>query len=189
VGRAIPCGVDDLAANDGGVSVGLDHDTAGCAVHSSRRWWQQIGRARYPPAHRLVITADADCGGSNGVRLRLWTSAWQKLANQLARDLEVHPLPPGTRTWNQSEHRLFSFIAMTWRARPLTSYRVIIDLISATRTQTGLTVRCELAEARYPKGILGSDAELAAINISRDEFHGDWNYTIHPQRSDNAVIF
>jgi transposase len=178
LGRAIPYGVYDLAANDGWINVGVDHDTAPFAVHSIRRWWQEIGRPRYPQARRLVITAD--CGGSNGVRVRLWKSELQKLANELALDIEVHHLPPGTSKWNQIEHRLFSFIAMNWRARPLISYRVIIDLISATRTQTGLTVRCELDRARYPKGIAVSDAEFAALNITRDAFHGEWNYTIRP---------
>jgi Rhodopirellula transposase DDE domain len=187
LGRAIPYGVYDLAANDGWVSVGLDHDTAGFAVHSIRRWWQEIGRPRYPTARRLVITAD--CGGSNGARLRLWKSELQTLANELALVIEVHHLPPGTSKWNQIEHRLFSFISMNWRARPLISYRVIVDLISATRTKTGLTVRCELDEARYPLGIVVSDAAFAAINISRDEFHGDWNYTIYPQQSDSAFNF
>jgi Rhodopirellula transposase DDE domain len=187
LGRAIPDGVYDLAANDGWVRVGIDHDTACFAVHSIRRWWQAIGRPRYPTARRLVITADG--GGSNGARLRLWKSELQKLATELAVDIEVHHLPPGTSKWNQIEHRLFSFISMNWRARPLISYRVIVDLISATRTQTGLSVRCELDEARYPLGIVVSKAEFAAINISRDAFHGDWNYTIHPQHSDNAVNF
>ena len=123
------------------------------------------------------------------MRVRLWKSELQKLANELALDIEVHHLPPGTSKWNQIEHRLFSFISMNWRARPLISYRVIVDLISATRTKTGLTVRCELDAARYPKGIVVSEAEFAAIDIGRDAFHGDWNYTIHPQRSDNAVNF
>ena len=123
------------------------------------------------------------------MRLRLWKSELQKLANELGLAIEVHHLPPGTSKWNQIEHRLFSFISKNWRARPLISYRVIVDLISATRTKTGLTVRCELDQARYPRGIAVSAAEFAAINISRDEFHGDWNYTIRPQHSDNAVNF
>jgi transposase len=179
LGRAIPYGVYDLAANDGWVTVGVDHDTASFAVHSLRRWWQEIGRVRYPQAHRLIITADG--GGSNGVRRRLWKSELQTLANELGLAIEVHHLPPGTSKWNQIEHRLFSFISMNWRARPLISYRVIIDLISATRTRTGLTVHCEPDRARYPKGVTVSDAEFAAINITRDTFHGDWSYTIHPQ--------
>jgi Rhodopirellula transposase DDE domain len=187
LGRAIPYGVYDLAANEGWVNVGIDHDTASFAVHSIRRWWQEIGRVRYSQAHRLIITAD--CGGSNGMRLRLWKRELQELANELGLAIEVHHLPPGTSKWNQIEHRLFSFISMNWRARPLISYRVIIDLISATRTRTGLAVRCELDRARYPKGVTVSDAEFAAINITRDAFHGDWNYTIHPQRQDIAVNF
>jgi hypothetical protein len=185
LGRAIPYGVYDLAANEGWVNVGVDHDTARFAVHSIRRWWREIGRPRYPQAHRLVITAD--CGGSNGVRVRLWKSELQKLANELGLAIEVHHLPPGTSKWNQIEHRLFSFLSMNWRARPLISYRVIIDLITATRTKTGLTVRCELDRALYPKGITVSDAEFAAINIIRAAFHGEWNYIIHPQHSDIAI--
>ena len=139
------------------------------------------------------MAAPAPSTSSGGVRLRLWKSELQKLANELALAIEVHHLPPGTSKWNQIAHRLFSFISMNWRARPLISYRhrVIVDLIGATRTKTGLTVRCELDQARYPMGILVSEAEFAAINIniSRDEFHGDWNYTIRPQHSDNAVNF
>ncbi len=185
LGRAIPYGVYDLAANDGWVSVGMDHDTAAFAVNAIRRWWQQIGRARYPRATRLVITADA--GGSNGVRLRLWKSELQKLANELAIAIELHHLPPGTSKWNKIEHRLFSFISMNWRARPLISYRVIVELIGATKTQTGLTVCCELDPASYPTGILVSDAEFNAINITRAEFHGEWNYTISPQHSTSAL--
>jgi hypothetical protein len=139
LGRAIPYGVYDLAANDGWISVGIDHDTAPFAAHSIRRWWQEIGRSRYPQARRLIITAD--CGGSNGVRVRLGKSELQKLANELALDIAVHHLPPGTSKGNQIAHRLFSFISMNRRARPLISCRVIVDLISATRTKTGLAVR------------------------------------------------
>ena len=187
VGRAIPYGVYDLAANAGWVSVGVDHDTAAFAVQTIRRWWQEIGKPRYPGARRLVITADG--GGSNGVRVRLWKQELQVLANELGIDIEVHHLPPGTSKWNKIEHRLFSFISMNWRARPLVSYRVIIDLISATTTKTGLTVRGELDPMAYPKGITVSDAEIESLNIVRDTYHGEWNYTIRPQtRSGNAVI-
>jgi Rhodopirellula transposase DDE domain len=187
VGRAIPYGVYDLAANDGWVSVGIDHDTAAFAVQSIRRWWQDIGRQRYPDAKRLVITADG--GGSNGVRVRLWKRELQGLANDLGIAIEVHHLPPGTSKWNKIEHRLFSFISMNWRATPLVSYRVMIDLISATTTKTGLSVCCELDPADYPKGIAVSDAEMEALNLVRDSFHGEWNYTIRPQNlSDRAVI-
>ena len=185
VGRAIPCGVYDLAANTGWVSVGIDHDTAAFAVQSIRRWWQQIGRQRYPSARRLTITAD---GGGNGVRVRLWKRELQALANELDIDIEVHHLPPGTSKWNKIEHRLFSFVSMNWRARPLVSYRVIVDLISATTTETGLTVRCELDPAVYPKGVTVPDVEMEALNIVRDAFHGDWNYTIQSQRRPGHAI-
>jgi hypothetical protein len=187
LGRAIPYGIYDLAANAGWVSIGVDHDTAAFAVQSIRRWWQDIGRPRYPNAQRLVITADG--GGSNGVRVRLWKRELQRLANELGIAIEVHHLPPGTSKWNKIEHRLFAFISMNWRGTPLVSYRVIIDLISATTTETGLSVRCELDPTEYPKGIAVSDAEMEALNLVRDSFHGEWNYTIRPQTiSDRAVI-
>ena len=178
LGRAVPYGVYDLAANSGWVSVGVDHDTAAFAVNSIRQWWQTVGRIRYPDATRLLITADG--GGSNGSRVRLWKRELQKLANELGLDIMVCHLPPGTSKWNKIEHRLFSFISQNWRAKPLVSYRVIVELISATTTKTGLTVRCELDTGQYPSGIVVSDAEMAAINIERAEFHGDWNYTISP---------
>jgi hypothetical protein len=186
LGRAVPYGIYDLAANAGWVSVGMNHDTAAFAVQAIRRWWQEIGRARYPDARHLVITADG--GGSNGSRVRLWKRELQSLANEIGIDIKVHHLSPGTSKWNKIEHRLFSFISMNWRAKPLLSYRVIIDLISATTTNTGLTVRCELDSKLYPKGIAVSDPEMEAINIVRDDFHGEWNYTIRPNdRSDRAV--
>ena len=186
LGRAVPYGVYDLAANCGWVSVGVNHDTAapcslpgaGFAVNSIRQWWLNLGRARYPDATRLLITADG--GGSNGSRVRLWKRELQKLANKLGLDIVVSHLPPGTSKWNKIEHRLFSFISQNWRAKPLVSYRVIVQLISATTTKTGLTVRCELDTGRYPSGIAVSDAEMAAINIKHAEFHGEWNYTISP---------
>jgi Rhodopirellula transposase DDE domain len=178
LGRAVPYGVYDLAANFGWVSVGVDHDTAAFAVNSIRQLWQAVGRARYPDATRLLITADG--GGSNGSRVRLWKRELQKLANELGLDIVVSHLPPGTSKWNKIEHRLFSFISQNWRAKPLVSYRVIVELISATTTKTGLTVRCELDTGQYPSGIVVSDAEMAAINIERAEFHGEWNYTISP---------
>lgn len=187
LGRAIPYGVYDLAANTGWVSVGIDHDTAVFAVNTIRRWWQEIGSIRYPQATRLVITADG--GGSNGSRVRLWKRELQRLANELGLEIEVHHLPPGTSKWNKIEHRLFSFITQNWRAKPLVSYRVIVELIAATTTETGLKVHCELDANLYPKGIGVSDAEMAAINIEHAEFHGEWNYTIAPTRpADGAVI-
>ena len=178
LGRAVPYGIYDLAANSGWVSVGVDHDTAAFAVNSIRQWWLTVGRARYPEATRLLITADG--GGSNGSRVRLWKRELQKLANELGLDIGVSHLPPGTSKWNKIEHRLFSFISQNWRAKPLVSYRVIVELISATTTKTGLTVRCELDTGQYPSGIVVSDAEMAAINVKRAEFHGEWNYTISP---------
>ena len=178
LGRAVPYGVYDLAANSGWVSVGIDHDTAAFAVNSIRQWWLRVGRARYPEATRLLITADG--GGSNGSRVRLWKWELQKLANELGLDIVVNHLPPGTSKWNKIEHRLFSFISQNWRAKPLVSYRVIVELISATTTKTGLTVRCELDTGQYPNGIVVLDAEMAAINIKPAEFHGEWNYTISP---------
>jgi hypothetical protein len=178
LGRAVPYGVYDLAANAGWVSVGVDHDTAAFAVNSIRQWWRNLGRTRYPDATRLLITADG--GGSNGSRVRLWKRELQTLANELGLDIVVSHLPPGTSKWNKIEHRLFSFISQNWRAQPLVSYRVIVELISATTTKTGLTVCCELDTGQYPSGIVVSDAEMAAINIKRAEFHGEWNYTISP---------
>jgi hypothetical protein len=187
LGRAVPYGVYDLADDAGWVSVGMDHDTSAFAVQSIRRWWVEVGRPRYPRASRLVITADG--GGSNGSRVRLWKRELQRLANELGIDVVVHHLPPGTSKWNKIEHRLFSFITMNWKAQPLISYRVIIDLIAATTTKTGLTVRCELDSNTYPKGIVVSDREIAQINITRDPFHGEWNYTISPiTQSVEAVI-
>ena len=187
LGRAIPYGVYDLAANAGWVSVGIDPDTAAFAVQTIRRWWQHIGRPRYPNAQRLVISADG--GGSNGVRVRLWKRALQGLANELGLAIELHHLPPGTRQWHKIEPRLFSFISLNWRATPLISYRVIVDLISATTTGSGLSVHCELDPNAYPKGVAVSAAEMAALNLLRDSFHGEWNYTIRPQTiSDQTVI-
>jgi len=180
LGRAVPYGIYDLAANAGWVSVGMSCDTAAFAVQTIRRWWTEIGSTRYPEATRLVITADG--GGSNGSRLRLWKCELQRLADELGIDIVVHHLPPGTSKWNKVEHRLFSFITMNWKARPLVSYRVIVDLISATTTDTGLTVRCELDSADYPKGIVVSDQEMDSLNISRDAFHGEWNYTMQPTK-------
>ena len=176
LGRAVPYGIYDLAANTGWVNVGVDNDTAAFAVQTIRRWWQEVGRVRYPLARRLLITADG--GGSNGSRVRLWKLELQRLADELNISIEVHHLPPGTSKWNKIEHRLFSFITQNWRARPLVSYRVIVDLIAATTTQNGLKVLCELDGRSYSKGIVVSDEEMANLNIKRADFHGEWNYTI-----------
>jgi hypothetical protein len=186
LGRAVPYGVYDFAANAGWVSVGVDHDTAAFAVNSIRRWWQTLGRARYPEAKRLVMTADG--GGSNGSRLRLWKRELQKLANEIGLDIVVRHFPPSTSKWNKIEHRLFSFISQNWRAKPLVSYKAIVQLIAATTTRTGLTVHCELDQNRYPKGIIVSDAEMASINITRADFHGEWNYTISPARNPALIL-
>jgi Rhodopirellula transposase DDE domain len=164
----VPYGVFDLAANAGWVSVGISHDTSTFAVQTIRRWWQDIGCKRYPDAKRLTITCDG--GGSNGSRVRLWKLELQKLANELGIEITVHHLPPGTSKWNKIEHLLFSFITMNWRAKPLVSYKVILDLISATTTETGLKVICELDDRLYPKGVVVSDKELAAVNIVRADF-------------------
>jgi Rhodopirellula transposase DDE domain len=178
LGRAVPYGIYDLAANAGWVAVGVDNDTAAFAVQTIRRWWREVGRIRYPLARRLVITADG--GGSNGSRVRLWKLELQRLADELGISIEVHHLPPGTSKWNKIEHRLFSFITQNWRAKPLISYRVIVELIGATTTQTGLTVRCELDDKTYPKGTVVSDAQMHDLNIRHHDFHGEWNYTIAP---------
>jgi hypothetical protein len=186
LGRAVPYGVYDIAANAGWVSVGIDHDTAAFAVNSIRRWWHTLGRVRYPDATRLVVTADG--GGSNGSRLRLWKRELQKLANEIGIDISVSHFPPGTSKWNKIEHRLFSFISQNWRAKPLVSYKAIVQLIAATTTSTGLTVHCELDQNRYPKGIIVSDAEMASINITRADFHGDWNYIISPAQNRAFIL-
>jgi transposase len=177
--RAVPYGVYDISNNLGWVSVGTDHDTATFAVHAIRRWWKTMGKKRHPGASRLMISADG--GGSNGYRVRLWKVELQKLANELKLPITVCHLPPGTSKWNKIEHRLFSFISINWRGKPLRSYRTIVQLIAATTTDTGLQVRAELDENEYPKGIKVTNDELAAINLQRHDFHGDWNYTIAPQ--------
>jgi hypothetical protein len=180
--RAVPYGVYDITDNVGWVTVGTDHDTASFAVHAIRRWWQTMGKKRYPKATRLMISADG--GGSNGYRVRLWKVELQKLADELKFPITVCHLPPGTSKWNKIEHRLFSFITVNWRGKPLRSYRTIVHLIAATTTNAGLKVRAELDENNnYPKAVKVSDAQLAAVNLSRHSFHGDWNYTIGPRQN------
>lgn len=182
LGRAAPYGVYDIADDKGWVSVGIDHDTAAFAVNAIRSWWTNMGRRRYADAHTLTITADG--GGSNGSRVRLWKTELQKLADELGLTIAVLHLPPGTSKWNKIEHRLFSFISRNWRGRPLIDYRTIVELIGATTSTTGLTVRCELDDNLYPAGIKISDREMADLNIIRNAFHGEWNYTINPRMSD-----
>jgi hypothetical protein len=179
-GKAIPYGVYDLTRNAGWVSVGIDHDTASFAVRTIGRWWQKMGRPRYRRARSLLITADA--GGSNGPRVRLWKWELQQLANRTGLALTVCHFPPGTSKWNKIEHRLFSYISTNWRGRPLVSLAVIVNLISATRTASGLRVRCELDQRAYPKGHDVSDAQMATLTLEPHRFHGDWNYTIRPRR-------
>jgi len=173
LGRAAPYGVYDIADDKGWVSVGIDHDTAAFAVNTIRSWWITMGRSRYPRARTLTITADG--GGSNGSRVRLWKVELQKLADELGLTVAVLHLPPGTSKWNKIEHRLFSFISRNWRGRPLTDYRTIVELIGATTSTAGLTVRCQLDENLYPSGIKVFDEEMAKLNILRDDFHGEWN--------------
>jgi len=181
LGRAIPYGVYDLGANTGWVSVGIDHDTAAFAVASIRHWWQAMGRRAYPHARRLLITADA--GGSNGARLRLWKVELQKLADRLHLPITVCHFPPGTSKWNKIEHRLFSFISQNWRGQPLLSHAVIVNLIAATTTRTGLRVRARLDTTRYPSGLKVTREALDAVRLRPAVFHGDWNYTILPTQS------
>jgi hypothetical protein len=181
LGRANPYGVYDIAHNTGWVSVGVDHDTAAFAVESIRRWWNSMGQAAYPHATRLLITADS--GGSNGARVRLWKVELQKLADETGLRIAVSHLPPGTSKWNKIEHRLFSFISQNWRGKPLISHEVIVNLIAGTTTKTGLTVRAELDTGSYPAGVKVSDREVAEIDLRRDRFHGDWNYSLHPRPS------
>ncbi len=179
-GKAIPYGVYDIADNSAMVSIGIDRDTAEFSVAAIRAWWDQLGSPRYPNAKSLTITAD--CGGSNGNRTRLWKTELQRLADHTGLRIIVCHFPPGTSKWNRIEHRLFSFISKNWRGQPLISYEVIINLIAATNTSTGLEVYARLDENEYPKVEL-TDTELAAVNLTRDPFHSEWNYSINP--SDN----
>jgi len=179
LGKAIPYGVYDLAANAGWVSVGTDHDTAAFAVESIRRWWNALGQAAYPRARRLLITADA--GGSNGYRTRAWKADLAAFALETGLPVTVCHFPPGTSKWNKIEHRLFSRITMNWRGRPLTSHEVIVNTIAATTTRTGLTVRADLDPGSYPDGVKVSDEQMAALPLDRHAWHGDWNYTLRPE--------
>ncbi len=180
VGKAIPYGVYDVAANDGFVSVGVDHDTPVFAVTSIDAWWKQVGAPRYPDAREIFITADA--GGSNGHRPRVWKAELQRLADKHALVIHVSHFPPGTSKWNKVEHRLFSFISINWRGRPLRTYETVISLISNTTNRGGLVVRARLDRRRYPTGKKVTAKEFRALQIERDDFHGDWNYVIRPRQ-------
>ena len=178
VGKAVPYGIYDMKLNEGYVNVGIDHDTAEFAVQSIRKWWNSMGKKRYPEAKKLLITADG--GGSNGSRVKLWKIELQKLSTETGLEISVCHFPPGTSRWNRIEHRLFSFITKNWRGKPLISFEVIVNLIANTRTNKGLTVKCELDKGIYEKGIVVTNEELSRVNIKRDEFHGERNYTISP---------
>jgi hypothetical protein len=180
LGKAIPYGVYDLASNEGWVSVGIDHDTAQFAAASIQRWWTEMGSQRFPHASELLITADG--GGSNSSRNRLWKKSLQELADELDLTLKVCHFPPGTSKWNKIEHRLFCFITKNWRGRPLTTYEVIVNLIASTTTKTGLVVRAAIDSNEYDTGVTVSDEDLARLRIRRANFHGEWNYTIKPDR-------
>jgi hypothetical protein len=178
LGKVTPYGVFDIAANEGWVSVGIDHDTAEFAGESIKRWWTEMGCPRYPKARQLLITAEG--GGSNGVRLRLWKRVLQELASAINLEIHVRHFPPGTSKWNKIEHRMFSQITHNWRGRPLESRQIVVDLIGATSTKKGLKIRAELDEQSYPTKQTVSDEELAAIKIVREDFHGEWNYKVSP---------
>lgn len=180
LGKVCPYGVYDLIRNEGWVSVGIDHDTAAFAVESIRQWWKTMGKAEYPKAQSLLITADA--GGSNGYKNKLWKKELQKLSNKIKIPISVCHFPPGTSKWNKIEHRLFSFISKNWRAKPLISHEVIVNLIASTTTKAGLKIRCRIDERKYPTGIKISKKEMRKINIKEDKFHGEWNYTIYPNK-------
>ena len=180
IGKAIPYGVYDIASNDGFVSVGVDHDTPAFAVTSIETWWKHVGQLRYPNARELFITADA--GGSNGHRPRMWKAELQRLADKLDLAIHVSHFPPGTSKWNKIEHRLFSFISINWRGRPLRTYETIINLIGNTTNRGGLVVRARLDRRRYPTGKKISAKDFRALKIERDDFHGDWNYVVKPRK-------
>lgn len=177
-GKAVPYGVYDIINNEGYVNLGISSETAQFAVHSIRIWWNQMGKIRFPYAHKIYITADG--GGSNGSRCKLWKAELQVLANEFGFPIEVSHFPPGTSKWNKIEHRLFSQISKNWRGRPLESLAVIVNLISSTSTQTGLLVNCGIDTAEYKTGIKVEDGVMEGLNIVQNDFHGDWNYTISP---------
>ena len=179
-GKAVPYGVYDIINNEGYVNVGISKDTAQFAVHSIRLWWEQMGKDNFPNATKLYVTADG--GGSNGSRCRLWKYELQNLANEINIPIEVSHFPPGTSKWNKIEHRLFSQISKNWRGRPLESLAVIVSLISSTTTQSGLLVNCGVDTNEYEAGIGIDDDTFGQINLKRNAFHGDWNYTIYPMK-------
>lgn len=178
LGKVAPYGVYDLAENKGWVSLGISHDTAEFAVSSIRSWWQEVGQLRYKDASSIMVTAD--CGGSNGYRVRLWKYELQKLANELGKEIVVCHFPPGTSKWNKIEHRMFCFITKNWRGRPLINLQTVVNLISSTTTKEGLEIKVKVDEKKYEKGRKISDEDFSNLNIERKEFHGEWNYIIKP---------
>jgi hypothetical protein len=180
LGKAIPYGVYDVAQNYGWVNVGRDHDTAAFAVESIRRWWRGLGRQTYPQAKRLLVCADG--GGSNGYRVRLWKKELQGLADETGVQMQVCHLPPGTSKWNKIEHRLFSHISINWRGKPLISHEVIIQLIAATTTKSGLQVTAQSDLGKYPDKLRVTDEEMESLNLVKSDFHGEWNYTLKPRK-------
>ena len=178
LGKAIPYGVYDIGNNEGWVSVGISHDTASFAVSTIRSWWYEMGEEKFSKSNRIFITADG--GGSNSSRSRLWKIELQVFADEIGKEITVSHFPPGTSKWNKIEHRLFSHITMNWRARPLTNIQLVVDLIASTKTSKGLKVKSKLDSTEYKKGIKISDVELTKINLLKDNFHGEWNYTIKP---------
>ena len=184
LGKVAPYGVYDLTKNNGWVSVGIDHDTAAFAVASICRWWRKMGRPAYSKASHLLITADS--GGGNSSRSRLWKVELQKMANRAGLTITVCHFPPGTSKWNKIEHRMFSFITKNWRGKPLIDHATIVNLIGSTKTKEGLKIRCELDAKTYPKGIKVSDAQLEKVKLEKHKFHGDWNYTIYPNKKSKS---
>ena len=181
LGKVTPYGVYDITANRGWMSVGVDHDTAEFAVESLRRWWREMGRVAYPEARRLLVTADG--GGSNSSRSRLWKLELQGLADELGVEISVSHFPPGTSKWNKIEHRMFSHVTKNWRGRPLVSREVVVNLIGAVTTEGGLEIRAELDEGSYATGRKITDEQMASLEIDRETFHGEWNYTLKPRSS------
>jgi hypothetical protein len=179
--KAVPFGIYDIGDDKGFVNVGTNYDTSAFAVHSIEQWWTLTGKKRYPQAKQLLITADG--GGSNGYRRRLWKFELQRFANESGLQISVCHFPPGTSKWNKVEHRLFSRISLNWRGIPLEDYETIVQLIGATKTKKGLTVKCQLDENKYQKGIVITDEQFNKINLSKDDFHGEWNYTIKPNKT------
>lgn len=182
--RAAPYGIYDIERNEGLVNVGISHDTAGFAVNSISRWWETMGKEAYPNATKLLITADG--GGSNGDHCRLWKTELQRFANSSGLEIKVCHFPPGTSKWNKIEHRMFAFISKNWRGRPLETLAVIISLIGSVKTEGGLKIKCGQDERSYAKGVKVTDEELSAVLIERDEWHGEWNYTIKPDNNDQT---